>query len=196
MTMKRSLASAALILGLPLLAQADPGLQPRNQAQIQASGSGYNGVLSVNQAAGQYQQQSNARAIAVGDGSSASVGQRQNLQIEAPDTAMNASASIHGAAFSGGSGVVGVNQSAGAGTQQINALRISVNAAPVSLDDDMWSQTAACTQNASPADSTTGERQVVTDDQAFVGSRGVVQLNQSAGVGNRMVNTLSIRVVD
>jgi len=41
-----------------------------------------------------------------------------------------------------------------------------------------------------------GSRQVVTSDQAFTGSRGVIQVNQSAGVGNRMANTLSIRVAD
>ncbi|PPA00574.1 adhesin, partial [Pseudomonas sp. MWU12-2312b] len=35
-----------------------------------------------------------------------------------------------------------------------------------------------------------------TSDQAFTGSRGVIQLNQSAGVGNRMANTFSVRVAD
>ncbi len=46
----------------------------------------------------------------------------------------------------------------------------------------------------SRSSSTTGSRQVVTSDQAFTGSRGVVQVNQSAGVGNRMANTLGITI--
>jgi hypothetical protein len=41
---------------------------------------------------------------------------------------------------------------------------------------------------------TTGSRQVVTSDQAFTGSRGVVQVNQSAGVGNQVANTLNVRL--
>jgi len=45
-------------------------------------------------------------------------------------------------------------------------------------------------------DTPKGSRQVVTGDQAFTGSRGVIQVNQSAGVGNQIANTLSIRVAN
>ncbi|KAA0961708.1 hypothetical protein FQ185_24985 [Pseudomonas sp. ANT_H12B] len=57
-------------------------------------------------------------------------------------------------------------------------------------------QNVTLLNNSDPTDSTPGYRQVATSDQAFTGSRGVIQLNQSAGVGNRMANTLSVRVTD
>ncbi|GLO45655.1 MULTISPECIES: hypothetical protein [Pseudomonas] len=167
-----------------------------NNADIDSSGSRYHGNLSVNQAAGDQQQQANARAFAVGPEASATTQIRQRLNTPAAP-AMDARSSIQGNAFSNGSGALGVNQSAGAGTQQANALRISLSAQPQSIDDSVLMQQNVALRNSSdPADASLGHRQVTTSDQAFTGSRGVIQLNQSAGVGNRMANTLSIRVAD
>jgi len=110
---------------------------------------------------------------------------------------MDTQANIGGASFSHGNGALGVNQSAGAGTQQANALRISVGIQPQSIDDSVLLQQNVTLLNTfDSATTSTGHRQVTTSDQAFTGGRGVVQLNQSAGVGNRMANTLSIRVAD
>ncbi len=93
--------------------------------------------------------------------------------------------------------MLGINQAAGAATQQANAVRISISAAPQGIDDSILSQQNVALANSSEAtDRTPGSRLVTTSDQAFTGSRGVVQLNQSAGVGNRMANTLSVRVAD
>lgn len=167
-----------------------------NNAEIDSSGSRYLGNLSVNQAAGDQQQQANARAFAVGPEASAITQIRQRLNTPA-DPAMNARSTIQGDAFSNGSGALGVNQSAGANTQQANALSISIGAQPQSIDDSvLMQQNVALLNNSGPIDTSTGHRQVTTSDQAFTGSRGVIQLNQSAGVGNRMANTLSIRVAD
>lgn len=167
-----------------------------NNAEIDSSGSRYLGNLSVNQAAGDQQQQANARAFAVGPEASATTQIRQRLNTPA-DPAMNARSTIQGDAFSNGSGALGVNQSAGANTQQANALSISIGAQPQSIDDSvLMQQNVALLNNSGPIDTSTGHRQVTTSDQAFTGSRGVIQLNQSAGVGNRMANTLSIRVAD
>ncbi|UVE19521.1 adhesin [Pseudomonas sp. LS44] len=182
-----------LACACPLLALADPA---QHQSRIDSSASNYRGIVSINQAAGDYQQQSNARALAIGLAGSAATQQRQTLQVDDIQPALNATASIDGAAFTAGSGVLGVNQSAGAATQQANSVRISIQTAPLSLDDSVLAQSVAITANSGPVVATPGERRVVTDDKAFVGSRGVVQLNQSAGVGSRMANTLSIRVAD
>lgn len=167
-----------------------------NNAEIDNSGAQYQGNFSVNQAAGDLQQQANARAIAIGHGASATVQIRQRLRGQV-DPAMDARSSIQGNSFSNGNGVLGVNQSSGANTQQANALRISISAQPQSIDDSvLMQQNVALLNNSGPIDTSTGHRQVTTSDQAFTGSRGVIQLNQSAGVGNRMANTLSIRVAD
>ncbi|MEN5202154.1 adhesin [Pseudomonas wadenswilerensis] len=167
-----------------------------NNANIDSSGKQYQGNLTVNQAAGDQQQQVNARAIAVGRGASATTQIRQRLRTHV-DPAMDARSGIQGDAFSHGNGALGVNQSAGASNQQANALRISIGAQPQSIDDSvLLQQNVALLNNSDPTDSAPGYRQVTTSDQAFTGSRGVIQLNQSAGVGNRTANTLSIRVAD
>ncbi len=167
-----------------------------NNADINNSGSQYQGNVGVNQAAGDQQQQANARAIAIGHNASATtqIRQRQRTQV---DPRMDARSSIQGDSFSHGNGVLGVNQSAGASTQQANAVRISISTNPQSIDDSvLMQQNVTLFTNSDSTDSAPGYRQVATGDQAFTGSRGVIQLNQSAGVGNRMANTLRVRVAD
>jgi hypothetical protein len=190
--MTRTLLLAAMFCSASTLAQP-PVI---NNAEIDASGRQYEGNLSVNQAAGDLQQQVNARAIAIGHGASATTQIRQRLRSRV-DPSIDATSSIQGDSFSHGNGVLGVNQSAGASNQQANALRISVGTQPQTIDDSvLMQQNVALLNNSDPADASTGNRRVTTSDQAFIGSRGVIQLNQSAGVGNRTANTLSVRVVD
>ena len=182
--MKRALLIVALLGSAT--ATAD------NTAVINNSGQQYDGVLSINQAAGNQQQMSNSRAIALG-------GQATNVDIQRVDgkvdPSLNAKAAIQGNSFSSGNGVLGINQAAGANNQSINAVRISLNPGPQSIDDSVLLQqnttTLATDSGLTP---TTGSRQVVTSDQAFTGSRGVTQVNQSAGVGNRVANTLGITI--
>ena len=163
-----------------------------NTAVVNNSGQQYEGVLSINQAAGNQQQMSNSRAVALG-------GQATNVDIQnlngKVDPSLNAKAAIQGSSFTNGNGVLGINQSAGANNQSVNAVRISLNPGPQSIDDSVLLQQNTTTlATDSGLTSTTGSRQVVTSDQAFTGSRGVVQVNQSAGVGNRVANTLGITI--
>ncbi|MFJ4348443.1 adhesin [Pseudomonas sp. NPDC089401] len=165
-----------------------------DNATIDSSGANYQGNVGVNQAAGDLQQQSNARALATGRDANAITEIRQRMGGQV-DGARDTRASIQGDAFSNGNGALGVNQTAGAANQQANALRISISAQPQSLDDSVLMQQNVALVNTSDATgSDTGYRQVNTSDQAFTGSRGVIQLNQSAGVGNRMANTFSVHV--
>ena len=165
-----------------------------NNATIDNSAKQYNGVVTLNQAAGDQQQLSNNVAIAVGHNAQANIAITQKISGAAADRAMDAKAAIHGTSFSNGNGVLSVNQSAGAQNQMINAVRISINAGPQSIDDSVMSQQNVALATDSGLNPITGSRQVVTSDQAFTGSRGVVQVNQSAGVGNRMANTLGITI--
>lgn len=190
--MKRSLLFIALFCSASTFA-ASP---VQDNANIDSSGQGYKGNLSINQAAGDQQQQNNSRAIAIGHEAQATTHIIQRLDTPS-SSAIDARASIGGSSFSNGNGVLGVNQSAGAGTQQANAVRISISAVPQSIDDSvLLQQNVALSNSSDSTDHTPGSRQVSTSDQAFTGSRGVVQVNQSAGVGNRMANTLSVRVAD
>lgn len=175
---------------------ADPGAPVISNANLQDSGSRYTGNFNVNQAAGDQTQQTNTRAIAIGTHAQATTVVRQRLDTAA-NPSMNATARIGGSSFSNGNGVLGVNQSAGANNQMANVMRVGISARPQSIDDSALSQqNVALLPNSGATGTPTGSRQVVTSDQAFTGSRGVIQVNQSAGVGNRMANTLSIRVTD
>jgi hypothetical protein len=177
-------------------AMAESGITSVDNATIQGTGTQYRGNFSVNQASGDQQQQTNVRAIAIGTEAGATTSVIQHLNTPASPS-MNATATIGGTSFSNGNGVLGVNQGAGANNQMANAMRISISAAPQAVDDSALSQQNVALLPSSGATGTqTGSRQVVTSDQAFTGSRGVIQVNQSAGVGNRMANTLSIRVAD
>ena len=175
---------------------ADSGVSSVNNATLQDSGSQYRGNFSINQAAGDQQQQANVRAIAIDTKAGATTSVQQKITTPA-NPSMDATASIGGTAFSNGNGVLGVNQGTGANNQMANAMRISISAAPQAIDDSALSQqNVALLPNSGATGTQNGSRQVVTSDQAFTGSRGVIQVNQSAGVGNRMANTLSIRVTD
>ncbi|UVJ45884.1 adhesin [Pseudomonas sp. LS1212] len=192
--MKRTLLVLSMLYSACALAASGP--QAINNATIDASGQQYLGNLTVNQAAGDQQQQVNSRAIAIGTEASASNRIRQHSWTVV-DPTLDATSSIQGNAFTNGNGALGVNQSSGASNQQANALRISISAKPQSIDDSVLDQqNVALLISSEATDQNPGSRQVVTSDQAFTGSSGVIQLNQSAGVGNQMANTLSVRVVD
>lgn len=192
--MKASILILALLTSASAL--ADSSAQVNDTATINNSGSNYRGNQLINQAAGDQQQQINSRSIAIGTQAAThdNLSQTRSGQL---DPSINAKAQILGTSFSNGSGSLGVNQSAGAGNQMINVMRVSISAQPQSMDDSaLLQQNVALSNNSGATDPQSGSRQVVTGDQAFTGSRGVTQLNQSAGVGNRMANTLSIRVAD
>lgn len=173
---------------------AEPAMQA--SARIQQSAEGYQGNLMLNQAAGDAQQQANARAIAIGRQAGAETQVRQYNQQNADPAAIDATAHIGGSSFAGNQGVTGVNQGAGSGNQQINALRIAVGL-PQGLDDSALAQQSVAPSGLSgAAEPQSGQRVVSIDDAAFGNSRGVVQLNQSAGVGNRSINSLGIRVTE
>lgn len=174
---------------------ADSSVPVVNNAVISNAGVGYNGNMAVNQAAGDQQQQANARAIANGTQASATTHIKQ-VSKAVVDPVMNARSSIQGNSFSNGNGALGINQTAGANNQQANAMRLTTSAQPLSVDDSALSQQNVALARGSDSAGSLGSRQVNTDDQAFTGSRGLIQLNQSAGVGNRMGNTLSVRVAD
>lgn len=190
----RALGTLALAL-VTLTCQGEQ--QALDNALIRNSGQGYQGNLMVNQAAGDWQQQSNNRALAIGRDASTSITVEQHLDaLPATGSGRDSQARIEGAAFNAGNGLLGINQGAGLGNQQVNAVRLQQGVAAESLDDSVLAQTSTLSPLSGTAESLTGERTVATDDRAFAGSRGVVQLNQSAGIGNKSANSLSIRVVE
>jgi hypothetical protein len=64
------------------------------------------------------------------------------------------------------------------------STRINQATASTVLSDGEFAGVARGSTNSRATDTPTGSRQVATSDQAFTGCRAVIQVNQSAGVGN------------
>src|SRR5690606_9508901 len=109
-----------VLLLIPTLAWATEPADVHTTAKIQDSALGSAGLMSINSAAGQDHQQINARAIAIGQHATAQLILQQHLEMESFSHTVDAHSEILGSSFSQSSGVIGVNQAAGAGNQQIN----------------------------------------------------------------------------
>ncbi|WP_304640838.1 adhesin [Pseudomonas sp.] len=185
----------SVLVGFAPLLSAEPG--PRDRAELIDSFHGVSGNTAVNQAAGNGHQQANVRMITLGtrSGASLTIEQSPGALGTLPEN-LDASALIQGQSFVQSSGVTGINQTAGIANQSLNVFRMALGSAPESVTDSVLSQSTSAATPAASFGVAEGERIVDISDTAFVGSRGVVQLNQSAGVGNRTTNSLSIRVAD
>lgn len=156
------------------------------------------GVIAVNQAAGDDNQQANLRAFA-GNTDSASVNASVLLEQSATNVPVKADGVMEAhvaAAFQSMRGVLSINQVAGAGNRQGNLVSIGRGHGGEVLPDRVLSESVALSPSPAGVEaSTTKVRQVSIDDNAFVGTRGIVQLNQTAGVGNQSANLLGVRIV-
>ncbi|RMC96532.1 hypothetical protein EAY64_12010 [Aquitalea palustris] len=170
-------------------------------ALIENSGQSAQGVLAVNQAAGDANQQGNLQALAVASGvAQASISLAQQRGGAEAMAQQNLRASIGGAAFAGSQGVLAVNQTAGYANQSLNAFSLALAARaqatvrdmPAAVQDAVLAGTTA----AAPAVAgTTGNAGQTTElsAAAFQGSRGLVQLNQIAGSHNLAVNVVAVQ---
>ena len=174
-----------------------PALRAADLAVIDQSGQYNEGALSVNQAAGNLNQQANIRAIANNpDGqASAQVSAsliNHNRSSAAPD---QASAMITGDSFSHNTGVVGVNQIAGSQNSTANMVGIAYGGSGTvaAASDALLAGTRAPSGSAEPVSPINYQASI--SDQAFQGTKGVVQVNQVAGALNQAVNTLTVSFV-
>lgn len=155
---------------------------------------GVSGALGVNQAAGVNNAQANSALIANG-GSVTAGASSTNQQALVTTTTGAASAAIQGNAFSGTSGLTQVNQTSGAGNLQRNATVIVTGDASgvASVSDTALS---AAISKGGPAGANNLNDQFRTasiSGDAFRGVSGVLQVNQSAGIGNVTANVFVLR---
>lgn len=151
------------------------------------------GRISVNQAAGTGNAQVNAAAIAQGVDGIAAMHVSQQARTPEQAAARQARADI-GAAFQGVAGMVSVNQAAGSANLQGNLVVIAGGAELPVVPDAMLAATTAMTGNNDLPVSRTDPPMVSIADGAFRGAQGLVQVNQSAGVGNRSTNIFVLRL--
>lgn len=198
---------AAFILVAPARAQeAPPGsydgmLQYLTNSRIDGQAlSGVNGVVGVNMAAGDFNQQANLRAIAVGANAGVDVraGQQQQGNLATPPD--QASASIGDNALQGAQGVISINQASGTSNTELNVVAAALATQGIRETGDVWDASATASASAggtpSPAPPTTAgkERHVAVESTAMRGVQGVVQLNQVAGSSNATANVLQMTI--
>lgn len=152
------------------------------------------GVSGVNMASGDSNLQSNATALAISNDGQAQA--QSNVvqvidpgQFGVPDAAVTR---IDGNAFSNAVGAIGVNQAAGAANAQANNVAIAVGVgAEVTADADLAQSVSGV---ALPLVANGQYRETTVADTAFSGARGIVQVNQAAGMANATGNSFALRV--
>lgn len=182
-------------------AAAQQALAPAaSRAHIgEAAGRDASGRLAINQSAGNGNVQANLAAIALSPDGLGLVGVQARQAVLAGARERGASALIDGAALRGGNGLVSVNQAAGSGNAQANLIGIGQGVAGfgglalaqgvAGLDDAALAAVAGSTPVADPAAPAPLREAVIAGD-ALRDSRGVVQINQTAGVGNGSANAI------
>ena len=196
--------SILLLVSGPAWASDDT---PLDQAVIEgAAVSGAQGRIAVNQAAGTGNAQANLGALATSDGGLGLVGVHAAQKPGATSPALrerDAAAHIQHGAFSGSQGVLSVNQIAGSGNAQANLFMVGqgpqgVVAAGVhgisGIDDAALADVAGDANTTEGAVVPSWRREAVIADDAFRGSQGVVQVNQTAGVGNSSTNAIVLQL--
>jgi hypothetical protein len=155
------------------------------------------GNIAVNNSAGAGNAQANIAVISIGEElAGAAIASRQEGVQGFRATRGNQIAEIGDNAFRNASGIIAVNQSSGNGNIQANLVAIAVgNVSEVSIDQlsrvsaprDRSSNTAGNAEES-------GRQQSVIADSAFIGARGIVQVNQLAGSGNSSANMFALSI--
>ena len=159
--------------------------------------SGSGGAVRINQAAGDLNLQANVQGIAVGRQASVQLGVWQRHAGDSATAPLRATVVIADGAFTGANGLYSVNQVAGSGNAQFNAVAATLARLGIQEADDA----AMATDAAMPAAGTPSplglpgtSRRAEVSASAMHGFRGVLQLNQIAGSGNETGNRLEISV--
>lgn len=167
------------------------------------AGESVQGRIAINQAAGSGNAQVNLGAIALSDGG---LGVANVHALQRPGNGArerDATALIHDGAFSGSQGVLSVNQVAGSGNAQANLFLVgqgpqgflaSGHQGITGLDDAALAAVAGDATTTEGAVAPSWRREAVIADDAFRGSQGVVQVNQTAGVGNSSANAIVLQL--
>lgn len=199
----------ALVAALPTGAQAAEATAPAAPGQDTAriddrAGQQVSGRIGLNQAAGSGNAQLNLAAIAVSTNGVGGLELQSRQRTSAGGLPVDlrrryASARIQGHAFDASNGLLSINQAAGSGNQQTNLFAIGQGIAVLIANDiagldDAALAAVAGDQPTEGADTPSGAREAVIADGAFRGSQGVVQINQTAGVGNISTNAIVLQL--
>jgi hypothetical protein len=159
--------------------------------------SGSGGAVRINQAAGDLNLQSNLQGMAVGQQALVQIKVWQRHAGDSATAPLRATVAIADGAFTDANGLYSINQVAGSGNAQFNAVAATLARLGIQEADDAAMATDAA-MPAGGAPSPLGQsgalRKAEVSASAMHGFRGVLQLNQIAGSGNETGNRLEISV--
>ncbi len=165
-------------------------------ALIDQTGGGLDGLFALNQDVGAMNSQANVVVGAVADEGGyarASISERQALRRNTLERAGGGESLIMRDSFDGGSGIIQINQAAGAFNQQVNALAFAMGLERVDdlagMSDVELSRvrdTNTLLQEGAP-----GARTIEAVGN-FDGFTGIVQVNQTVGAFNQVSNTIAL----
>jgi len=181
----------ALAATSPTVAQTTPVVTGEAAIATDAL-AGIKGVVSVNEAAGLSNAQSNQAAIVIAPNGVADTGVAQSAQASA--LVPSARASIENGALANVSGMTMVNQAAGAANLQRNSVVLGAAATGVeSVADSVLSATSPKQGRVDVSAMAQGERAVRIGNDVLKNASGIAQINQTAGAGNSTANSFVLR---
>lgn len=184
------LAAALTAPGVSFAQLPEVAPPPADGAAIGGSaGAHAAGRVAVNQAAGAGNVQANVALLASQAGTVV-------LQQQAAGRAGDAAASsvIAGQAFSGAHGIVSINQASGSSNVQFNAASLGPLSRVQVVSDRMLGRAAPRGEPGPGLLTSHVAYQAVIARSALAGDVGVVQVNQTAGVGNFTGNSIALQL--
>ncbi len=163
---------------------------------------GSSGAIALNLAAGDFNQQANLRAVAIGNHAVVQINAVQYQKANTANVPDVATASIGGHALGNASGLISINQASGTSNASMNTASVVLAHQGIrQASTDQWlADVCACKQQTTSTDSGqssgSGTRMhaAAVEAGAMQGVQGVVQLNQIAGSNNVTANHLMIDI--
>lgn len=189
-----------LLSGAGQFALGDPrelGLMHNSSVIENSALSGVKGVSTTNMAAGDGNLQSNSGVLAIGNTASSANTLMQHSRIGQGIANREEIIGIKDHAFQQSQGWLSVNQAAGQGNVQSNSFGVALGISVSSLSNTALQQVMADQQGLQGGgdDSSKGaNRRIEVDKTSFEGVRGVIQVNQSAGMGNATRNSFQMNM--
>ncbi|MFD1006627.1 hypothetical protein [Oceanisphaera ostreae] len=150
------------------------------------------GFIGINVAAGDNNLQANSVSIAIGK--NAQTLNRSSMHTSTLNgEAGSASVSMGANTLHNASGLISVNQVAGSGNAQLNAIAIAFGDNIQMLSDISLSVRPSAVNSSSNTDDI-NKNTVMLDSNSLRGAAGAIQLNQIAGNGNIAVNRVSMPI--
>ena len=173
------------------------------QVAISRSFQGYQGVATVNQAAGNLNNQATMAVVNFGPGQKlASVHAGRPLRVYSSirhnillDCGSSYKAVIAGGSFQNYSGMLAVSQTAGNLNNTANYVGLSLNAAPEILSKEHLGNVTAGNKKDNNVIKGTGEYKAEIEPGAFCNFNGVASVTQVAGSMNQVVTQVGVNVV-